>query len=527
MSLLSHYEELGVQPTATPDEIRSAYRQAALVHHPDKNRDDPEAAARFQRIQQAYAVLSNDHERAWYDSQQQKRSRTSTVVDITGLMNDEAYEGFGQGKTSFWNVYGQAFDSLMQDEYNDDEPFSDDLPPRFGNQKSQWEDVKRFYGWWEGFTTKRSFEEADKWNLADARSRYERRAMEKENNKERGKEKKLYITKVKDFVAWVKRRDTRVKERRQMEQEAKEKESRRRAQEKVEKKKEREETLRNKSKASEDALDEDAEGLDEVLKALELDEEIAQREQSKAAASRRQSYANGAEYDHDDEDELASSENEIVDVETEDDNYEHEEDRPDDFYCIACKKLFRSTAQLRNHENSKKHKQIVSQMRKNLVAEDEGLRAERDKKDSIDKYENGSSAQTPEEIAQKNNRKRSKKRSKKQRNAKLATMMEDNSEIALEVVDDDHNVSTDGKPGRIEGEDRDSARCTDDVEEGQPGGDSVSAESAPKKNRKKRRRNKREKGEEVIRCNVCREAFASKTKLFTHVREFGHAMRVE
>ena len=64
-----HYEELGISPDATGDEIRSAYRQAALEHHPDKNPEDPSAHVRFQRIQEAYSVLSDPHERAWYDSQ--------------------------------------------------------------------------------------------------------------------------------------------------------------------------------------------------------------------------------------------------------------------------------------------------------------------------------------------------------------------------------------------------------------------------------------------------------------------------
>lgn len=57
------YDALGVAPGATADEIRKAYRRAALQNHPDKG-GDPE---RFKEIGAAYAVLSDENERAAYD----------------------------------------------------------------------------------------------------------------------------------------------------------------------------------------------------------------------------------------------------------------------------------------------------------------------------------------------------------------------------------------------------------------------------------------------------------------------------
>jgi molecular chaperone DnaJ len=61
------YEVLGVEKNATPDEIRKAYRQAALKHHPDRNQGDAEAAARFKEATEAFGVLSDDEKRAAYD----------------------------------------------------------------------------------------------------------------------------------------------------------------------------------------------------------------------------------------------------------------------------------------------------------------------------------------------------------------------------------------------------------------------------------------------------------------------------
>lgn len=41
------YDSLGIQPGASQDEVRKAYRKAALKYHPDKNKDNPSAAEKF------------------------------------------------------------------------------------------------------------------------------------------------------------------------------------------------------------------------------------------------------------------------------------------------------------------------------------------------------------------------------------------------------------------------------------------------------------------------------------------------
>ncbi len=60
------YSVLGVSKTATKDEIRKAYRALARKHHPDVNKE-PDAAKRFNEIQEAYDVLSDDEKRKLYD----------------------------------------------------------------------------------------------------------------------------------------------------------------------------------------------------------------------------------------------------------------------------------------------------------------------------------------------------------------------------------------------------------------------------------------------------------------------------
>jgi DnaJ-class molecular chaperone len=63
-----YYDILGISKSASADEIKKAYRKQALEWHPDRHKDDKEAAERrFKEINEAYQVLSDSQKRAAYD----------------------------------------------------------------------------------------------------------------------------------------------------------------------------------------------------------------------------------------------------------------------------------------------------------------------------------------------------------------------------------------------------------------------------------------------------------------------------
>jgi molecular chaperone DnaJ len=105
-SIRDYYEVLGVARDASADEIKSAYRKAALKNHPDKNPGDDGASERFKEAAEAYAVLSDGEKRARYDRFGHEGVRgvggtgfdPTQFVDFADILGD--FFGFGFGGES-------------------------------------------------------------------------------------------------------------------------------------------------------------------------------------------------------------------------------------------------------------------------------------------------------------------------------------------------------------------------------------------------------------------------------------------
>lgn len=64
---INFYSLLGLEPAASPDDIKKAYRKLVFRYHPDRNPDDRDAVGKFKQILEAYQVLSDEDKRARYN----------------------------------------------------------------------------------------------------------------------------------------------------------------------------------------------------------------------------------------------------------------------------------------------------------------------------------------------------------------------------------------------------------------------------------------------------------------------------
>ena len=98
-----YYKDLGVEKTATEDEIKKAYRSTAFKYHPDRNPGDKAAEEKFKAINAAYEVLSDSTKRRNYDLTGQ--ADTYTQSGANGSYGPFGYGSYGRGS------YGNPFEN--------------------------------------------------------------------------------------------------------------------------------------------------------------------------------------------------------------------------------------------------------------------------------------------------------------------------------------------------------------------------------------------------------------------------------
>ncbi|MDD8019606.1 MAG: molecular chaperone DnaJ [Acidobacteriota bacterium] len=96
-----YYEILGISRGASPEEIKKAYRQAALKYHPDRNPGDKESEEKFKEAAEAYSVLIDPEKKAIYDR-----------YGYQGLQG-QGYQGFGGFDSTIFEDFGDILGNFF------------------------------------------------------------------------------------------------------------------------------------------------------------------------------------------------------------------------------------------------------------------------------------------------------------------------------------------------------------------------------------------------------------------------------
>ncbi len=136
MSGRDYYQILGVSKSASPEEIKKAYRKLAFKYHPDRNQGDKGAEAKFKDISEAYAVLSDAEKKKQYDmfgaDGFHKRFTQEDIFrdfDFGSIFKEFGFRTGGRGP----NIFSQIFGGPGQAHYRGGGPF-DSTYGAFGGQ---------------------------------------------------------------------------------------------------------------------------------------------------------------------------------------------------------------------------------------------------------------------------------------------------------------------------------------------------------------------------------------------------------
>ena len=402
----------------------------------------------------------------------------TTADDITRLFRRfNASVEFTDSPSGFFGFLRDLFDKLAkEEEVASRRDGVDGLDyPSFGHKDDDHEDIKIFYAVWSGFATRKTFSWRDKYRASNAEERRMRRLIEKENKRFREEGVREFSDAVRSLVAFVKKRDPRYKANAQSEEER----------------------------------------------------QNALREAAKAQAARQRA-ANLAKMDEEVLPEWAQRREPDDDVEISDDESEEEH-----FECMACRKTFKSDKQFEAHEKSKKHIKTVQALKRKLQKEGHDF--------DLDESDTGTPVELEEPIAgsvfsEVNGEASIDSSTVRISHEQLASSMDkvniEETNI-MDDMDDDANDSDDSSLVDVQVEE---SVKSDDIES-LPSAPAEHPDSPPKPTPKvgKAAQKRAKKATQAAgpgaegtehKCASCNASFPSRSRLFQHIKDHGHAAPV-
>lgn len=152
--MIDYYAILGIQSSASTDDIKKAFRKLAHIHHPDKGGSE----GKFKEINEAYQVLQDPEKKRNYDAM--RGFRRSSFDDLGKTFHRKTYYDFSRGfngsaTTNAWNAYfwesnqrekNDLFNELFKEaEISDAKTRLQRAAAELKNASDAWEKIKQKY----------------------------------------------------------------------------------------------------------------------------------------------------------------------------------------------------------------------------------------------------------------------------------------------------------------------------------------------------------------------------------------------